>query len=92
MAKLVEQDGTITGMGGIAQVRNAFVNAGRGKLVCTEGRLDYDHESAANAQVLRFVGKFAETGKPFDVASGPLPAGANLSEAAVALARSLIEA
>lgn len=57
----------------IADIRNAFVAAGNGKLHCTQARLRYGE---GNAQILEFDGHDAD-GKAFAIVSEPFPAFVN---------------
>jgi hypothetical protein len=90
MALLIDADGKETA-GGIVAVRDAFVAAADGKLVCLDARMSYDHSQGPNAQVLEFSGRWAADGKPFAVKSDPIPPGGALAAQARALARKLIE-
>ncbi len=86
MAIVTEKDGKET-TGGIAAIRDAFQAASDGKLVCLDARMSY---GAGDVQNLRFIGRWAVDGTPFDV-SDMLPAGAPLAPHARAMARELIE-
>lgn len=77
--------------GGIVQIRDAFVAASDGKLVCLDATMTYDHSAGPNAQVLRFAGRYAADGKPFKIESNPILPGAPLAAIAGALARRLLE-
>lgn len=52
---------------GIADIRNAFVEAGGGQLHCTQARLRYGE---MNTQILEFDGHH-DDGTPFKVVSEP---------------------
>lgn len=91
MAVLIEPDGKET-VGGITQVRDAFVTAGLGMLVCTRATMEYDHSIGTDAQVLKFIGHYAADGEPFAVVSDPVLSGGALAPAARAAARRLVEA
>lgn len=90
MALLIDADGKETA-GGIVAIRDAFLAAADGKLVCLDARMGYDHSAEPNAQVLEFSGRWAVDGKAFAVKSDPIPAGGPLAAHARALARQLIE-
>lgn len=53
----------------IADIRNAFVEAGKGQLHCTQARLRYANDGN-NSQIVEFDGHYAD-GKPFSIASEP---------------------
>lgn len=89
MALVTEKDGKETA-GGIAAIRDAFQSASDGKLVCLDARMSYDHGDGPDKQVLRFIGRWAVDGKPFDI-TDTAPAGAPLAPLARAMARELIE-
>lgn len=89
MAIVTERDGKET-VGGIAAIRDAFVAASDGKLVCLDARMGYDHDVVRDRQMLRFIGRWAADGKPFDVIDYA-PAGAPLAPLARAMAREMIE-
>lgn len=90
MALVTERDGKETS-GGIAAIRDAFQTASDGKLVCLDARMDYDHSAGPDRQRLRFIGRWAVDGKPFDV-TDTCPAGAPLAPFARAMARELLAA
>jgi hypothetical protein len=89
MAVVIEKDGKET-TGGIAAIRDAFQAASNGLLVCLDARMNYDHTDAPDCQVLRFIGRWAADGAPFDVCD-TVAAGAPLAPHARAMARELIE-
>ncbi len=65
MALVEDKDGKET-VGGIVALRTAFVEAGEGKLICTDARMNYDHTHGANGQKLTFSGRWKD-GTPFEV-------------------------
>lgn len=88
MALVTERDGKETS-GGITAIRDAFQTASDGKLVCLDARMDYDHSAGPDRQRLRFIGRWAVDGRPFDVTDA-CPAGAPLAPFARAMARELV--
>lgn len=89
MAVVYDRDGNATA-GGMAAIRDAFVTAADGKLVCLDATMGYDHSAGPNAQVLTFKGKWADDGSPFEVKSPPILAGLPLAQAARRLAQWLV--
>lgn len=62
---------------GIADIKAAFNEAGRGRVTCTRARMRYE----GAAQVLEFDGTRAD-GSTFSIVTDPVPATANLLAAA----------
>lgn len=89
MALVIDSDGKET-VGGIVAIRNAFVEASGGKLVCLDCRMEYDHANGANGQKLTFTGRWADDGTPYETAAH-VPPGLALAPYARAAARELIE-
>jgi len=90
MAIVTDADGKET-VGGIVALRNAFVEAAGGKLVCLDCSLGYDHSQAPNGQLLTFSGYWAgDRTKPFHVTEY-VPPGVAAAPHARAAARELIE-
>lgn len=90
MALVANRDGSETA-GGMAAIRDAFVAASEGKLVCLDATMGYDHSAGPNAQVLTFKGRYAADGREFAVTSNPILPGAALAAVARSMARKLIE-
>ena len=89
MALVIDKDGKETS-GGIVSIRNAFVEASGGKLVCLDCTMTYDHTQAPNGQLLKFTGRWAADGSPFELSENVPPGGAAASHAR-AVARELVE-
>lgn len=89
MALLIDKDGKET-VGGIVAIRNAFVEASGGKLVCLDCTMGYDHSNGANGQKLTFSGRWADDGTPF-ITTVTAPPGLALAPYARMVARELIE-
>jgi hypothetical protein len=89
MALVIDKDGKET-YGGIVAIRNAFVEASEGKLVCLDCTMSYDHSQAPNGQLLKFSGRWVADGSTFEVSKYVPPGGAAASHARAA-ARELIE-
>lgn len=90
MAMVYDRDGN-SSAGGMAAIRDAFVAASDGKLVCLDATMGYDHSAGPNAQVLTFAGKWAADGAPFEIKSPPILPGLPLAQAAQRLARRLLD-
>lgn len=71
---------------GIADVRDAFVAAGNGRLHCTQARLRYVE---GNAQVLEFDGHHAD-GESFTIVSDPFDGTASPHDKAREVAAQLL--
>jgi hypothetical protein len=74
---------------GIADVRNAFVDAGQDKLRCTAARLRYAPDGN-NSQILEFDGHY-DNGTSFSVSSGPFDPNTKPQEKAREMARQLLK-